>query len=373
MAGFPRIHRVECVETTLRSELNTVSSKDTGYGAGRIRSNGRRVKARKPLTTIVGACLAAVAAGCLVLFSLLAQNATLEVSDGGAGVKVATPEETSPVISLPGRSGSRRDARTEDGRRTDNPITGPLALLVEPLAPGDSLAELAGPGGGSGSISSPAGPANSNGGGGDRVAVAPERLARGPRTTLDTSARAVRTAVLAMRAQDGGTGRPAPGDGGNGRPGKSNGGGGDKGRGHPERGHGAGGNSKNENGKGHGKAAGHASKADKSKGKSETGKAKGKSKAARAHGLKGDAGNGKSRSHGPKNKASKSKAPKTNRSKGGGHRTSSAAPKAAKGRKTHASGHSSGPPAHSKSKAPEKTPPGHAKGGPPGKAKGKKR
>ncbi len=317
------------------------------------------MKARKPLTTIVGACLAAVAAGCLVLFSLLIQNVTLGVSDEGGGVKIATPEETSPVISLPGRSGTRRDARTGDGSRaTEDPVTGPLALLVEPLAPGDSLADLAGPGGGTGSTSSSAGPGNSNsepgnsnGSGGDRVAAAPDRLGRGPRTTLDTNARAVRTAILALRAQDQGTGRPAPGDGGNGRPGKGNGAGGDKGQGHPGRGLGAGGNSKNDKGKAKGRPGKDA-----------------KPKKAKGHGRKSDAGNGKGKSHGPKNKAAKAK-----RSSGGGHQTSSAAPKAAKARKDRAPSHSSGPPAHSKSKAPKKTPPGHAKGGPPGKAKGKKR
>ena len=302
------------------------------------------MKARKPLTTIVGACLAAVAAGCLVLFSLLAQSVTLGESDGGAGVKVATPEENSPVISLPGRSGSRRTARIEDGgRATETPFTGPLALLVEPLAPGDTLAELVGPGGGADSTPSSTGPSNSNGGGGDRVAVAPDRLGRGPRTTLDANARAVRAAILALRAEDRGTGRPAPGDGDIGRPGKGKGAGGDKGKGHVknDKGHA-------KNGKGHVKSKNHDRKRDK-----------GKSKAAK----------GNDRTHG-----SKSKAPKPNHSKGGRHqKASSPAPKAAKPQKGSAASHSSGPPAHSKSKAPKQTPPGHATGGPPGKAKGKKR
>ena len=62
------------------------------------------MKARKSLTTIVGACLAAVAAGSLVLFSIFAQDATLGGSTVDSGVQVATPDGSAPVISLPGAS-----------------------------------------------------------------------------------------------------------------------------------------------------------------------------------------------------------------------------------------------------------------------------
>jgi hypothetical protein len=308
------------------------------------------VKARKSLTTIVGACLAAVAAGSLVLFSILAQNATLGGPVDDSGVQVATPDGSAPVISLPGSSNAGDDDGAQSGAPdgSDEPLTGPLALLLEPLTPGELVAELGSPDGDSTVSPStpPSAAPTAPGPDDDAVAIVPERLGRGPRLTLDTNARAVRAAIRALRAQDGG--RPSPGDGGNEAPGKSGGAGHGKDKGDkPGRGHGAGGKS-NKGGKGHGRTKDRAAKPAKEK----------KSKAPKA----------------------KSKAPKPDHSNGGGHqKTSSTAPTRAKPQKGQAPSHSTGPPAQSKSKAPKpapskaKSPPGHAAGGPPGQSKEKKK
>ena len=289
------------------------------------------MKSRKSLTTIVGACLAAVAAGSLVLFSVFAQNATLGGSTVDSGVQVANPDGSAPVISLPGSSNTGGDgAQNGVPGGTDEALTGPLALLLEPLTPGELLAQLDSP---TDSTSAPPSAApTAPGPGDDAVASVPELIEGGFRIGLDTEPRDVRAAIRALRAQDGG--RPTPGDGGNEAPGKSDGAGKGKGKeksDKPGRGHGAAGDKSNKGGKGHGRTEDRAAKPAKEK----------KSKA-------------------PKAKAPKARSPKPK----------SKAPKPA---------HSNGPPARSKSKAPKpatskaKSPPGHAAGGPPGQSKEKKK
>ena len=166
------------------------------------------VKARKYLTTIVGACLAAVAAGSLVLFSIFAQEATLGGSIDDSGVQVATPDGSAPVISLPGSSDGGGDGGAQNGTpdASDDPLTGPLALLLEPLAPDELLAQLDSPDGGSSGPTStpPSAQPTAPGPGDDAVALAPDRAGGPLRNSLDPDARDVRANLRALRSQDGG-------------------------------------------------------------------------------------------------------------------------------------------------------------------------